>query len=225
MLITEEYANARFQEFNKLIFDGNLPEIKIEIKGLGRPLGLFCAKAKFYGAKNASCHFAFNTRYELLSDDWDDVIIHEMIHYNQWVCGVECSPHGKYFKSLMNEINKKFNRNVTIRYKGTFIQTSINGETQEGKYGNYCIAVFNEPGGMVSVKRLSFETERRDAFLKYAKETFGRETARIVVSNNPYFGNLPSDNGMKTLPRRAAEVAKQIEDKVYKTFVYDVNID
>lgn len=57
---------------------------------------------------------------DLPEDVVKDTIIHEMIHYyimsNQMQ---DTAPHGKLFIAKMQEINRKFNRNLAVTHRTT----------------------------------------------------------------------------------------------------------
>ncbi len=50
----------------------------------------------------------------------DDTILHEMIHYHILSSQLQdTSPHGRLFMRKMNEINRKFNRHITVSHHST----------------------------------------------------------------------------------------------------------
>ena len=50
----------------------------------------------------------------------EDTIIHEMIHYHILSNQLQdTSAHGKLFRKMMDDINARFGRNVTISHKPT----------------------------------------------------------------------------------------------------------
>ena len=113
-----EYVKKKFDEYNHLMFNGEL-----------QPLPFALSKAKTYNGalfykreKNADgtwhySNFVFriSTVYDLSEDKIEDTIIHEMIHYYIFSKQLhDTKPHGKLFVAIMNEINNKFNRHVTV---------------------------------------------------------------------------------------------------------------
>ena len=61
-----------------------------------------------------------NTRIDLPEEEIEDTIIHEMIHYFIEVNKMEdSSAHGPLFLHMMNTINEKFGRHLTVSRKAS----------------------------------------------------------------------------------------------------------
>lgn len=59
-------------------------------------------------------------RYDLEKEILEDIVIHEMIHFLIYFeHRHDSSSHGKVFRSLMQDINRHFNRNITISHRCT----------------------------------------------------------------------------------------------------------
>lgn len=53
--------------------------------------------------------------YSMTSDNLEDVMIHEMIHYSIAYTGLrDSSPHGVVFRGMMDAINRKYGRHVSV---------------------------------------------------------------------------------------------------------------
>ena len=71
-------------------------------------------KTLFGGTKCYDFKLRINKRIDLPEADIEDIIIHEMIHYHIAYRGIkDTSTHGRVFKMLMNDINKRFGRQVS----------------------------------------------------------------------------------------------------------------
>ena len=71
-------------------------------------------KTLFGGTKCYDFKLRINKRIDLPEADIEDIIIHEMIHYHIAYRGIkDTSTHGMVFKMLMNDINKRFGRQVS----------------------------------------------------------------------------------------------------------------
>lgn len=123
MIATIPYIEAKFDEFNKLIFGGELPRIPIALGSATRVVGAFSCKVRrnFWGKKEYSdLKLRFSKKFDLPENELEDVIIHEMIHYYIHFKNLkDKSAHGPLFKNLMNQINKNFSRKISIRYRGS----------------------------------------------------------------------------------------------------------
>lgn len=117
MKATEGFVKEKFDEFNKLIFNNKLPNIPIKIGKAKTQLGSISYKKRttinainYYDLKPiiSSC-------YDLQENELEDIIIHEMIHYYILHLRInDTSPHGRIFQEIMQKINSRFGRNITI---------------------------------------------------------------------------------------------------------------
>ena len=121
MKLSREFLQDRIKYFNNTIFKTPLPEIPITLSDVKTYMGQCRFRRKLTPEGKYEYYdfsFRFNTRYDLPQNQWEDIILHEMIHYLIMYRQItDTSPHGKYFRSLMKEINKRFARNITIRVK------------------------------------------------------------------------------------------------------------
>ena len=111
-----------FSKHNALCFDSKLPIPKIKLGNAKNYLGQlrFKRKKKTHG-KWLYCDFCIciNTRYEIDRQKLEDVVIHEMIHYYIHYNGIaDTSSHGVVFRKMMEDINTRFGRNITIADRG-----------------------------------------------------------------------------------------------------------
>lgn len=111
----------RFQHFNTLCFNGELPSIHFSISRSLKRRGSFrhpvCAPADARTHVRL-CQISLSDRFEMTEDDIDNVLLHEMIHYFLWLTGTaDPTPHGPNFLAMAKEINQRFNRNITVTYK------------------------------------------------------------------------------------------------------------
>ena len=122
MDITIEYLERKFDEFNNQIFKGELPKIPLKVTDVKGFIGLCSYKRKFGDDNNTLVPYDFsisiNSRLDLPENEIEDTIIHEMIHYYVGYKQLEdASSHGPVFKTMMNLINEKFGRHITISHK------------------------------------------------------------------------------------------------------------
>ena len=121
MKVSYDFVKDKIKYFNIMVFKEPLPEIPIILTDVKTYLGQlrYTRKRQPDGTfRYSDFLFRFNTRYDLKTEEWEDIILHEMIHYciayNQIT---DSSPHGKIFRKMMKTINQRFNRNITIRYR------------------------------------------------------------------------------------------------------------
>lgn len=124
--ITIDYAKWCFENFNCHFFDSMVP----------MPL-FFLEDYEYYASKFTTTRykdedsdkiFVFPTIYLnenmfLTKKEWQDAILHEMIHIFLWCKNAEDEqPHGPNFTSIMRYLNKTYKRHIRIRYKGPMLK-------------------------------------------------------------------------------------------------------
>ena len=117
------YIKDRFRYFNSRIFVSPLPEPKFQISDAATHAGMFIGKYRADGypvTVPLECCIRISRRHDLEPTVLDDVLIHEMIHYWLWYNNMrDTAPHGVLFLRLMNEINRRFSRNITVSHRIT----------------------------------------------------------------------------------------------------------
>ena len=110
MRATLEFVQDRFDEFNRLCFEGKLPQVPMRISNARTYLGV-CRYRKrrrlFGGYEMYGFSISISARFDLPEAEIEDTIIHEMIHYYIWQNGIkDTSAHGQEFRRIMEEKNR-----------------------------------------------------------------------------------------------------------------------
>ena len=117
------YIEAKFQEFNSLMFDNALPPVPVALSKASSYVGLCTFKTRrhlFGKVEHYDFRLRFSTRLDLPEAEVEDTIIHEMIHYYIRLNRIkDTSAHGKVFRQMMNELNSRFGRHITISHRTT----------------------------------------------------------------------------------------------------------
>lgn len=123
MIATLDYIERKFDEYNRQIFSGKLATPPFEISHARRALGQvkFTRRRQRDGSwRYSGLRFMISDVRDMPQQELDDVIIHEMIHYyilsNQLQ---DTSPHGRLFTGLMNDINRRYGRHISISHRET----------------------------------------------------------------------------------------------------------
>ena len=109
----KEWVKDRYNVFNGIFFDNILPQPDEGI--------IFIVtnskKIKSLGSSYPTRPYKIriNFRYDLSEIEWENILLHEMIHIWQFVLGYKCG-HGKTFNSKVKEFNK-YGCNVQVNYK------------------------------------------------------------------------------------------------------------
>ena len=121
MTPTVEYIREHFDLYNRQMFGGTLPVPPIHLTNARTYMGQMTCKKRvgLFGKKHFS-DFALriSKRFDFSEQELQDTLIHEMIHYyiayNQLQ---DTSSHGQIFRQMMNGINGKFNRHLTVSHR------------------------------------------------------------------------------------------------------------
>lgn len=114
MIFTPGFVADRFRHFNSIIFRGELPEVPMKITSARSYAGKLCARRSRFGLR-ATCELLFSDAIDCPERMLEDIMIHEMIHLAIHIRGIrDSTPHGKVFRSLMNDINSRFGRAISI---------------------------------------------------------------------------------------------------------------
>lgn len=212
MEITISYIKQKFNDYNRLMFGGKLPPIPIQLSNAKTFLGQCRYKKRrtlLGKTENYDFQLKISVRIPLTEQEVEDTIIHEMIHYyilaNQLK---DTSSHGVLFRKMMNEINARFGRHITISHRGTKEQK----EQALAKDIRYrVVAVVSFHNGKTGLKVLP---RVLPSILKYYNGVLascGVRSIRLFMSNNTFFARYPSSSALRIHYIDEAEVMAQLE--------------
>ena len=198
MIATIPYVEKKFEEFNQQMFAGKLPKIPIVLSDAKTFLGQ-CVWRKRVGDDGKDEYYDFklriNTRIDLPEAEVEDTLIHEMIHYFIGLNKLEdTSSHGPMFIHLMNTINEKYGRNVTISFKGTKEQ---NEQMVDKKQHYHVVALVKFHNGKTGVKVLPRVLPSILKFYNEVSSAKGVESVKLYMSNNIFFNRFPNSSALK----------------------------
>lgn len=82
-------------------------------------VGKFEARGKrdWMGRTHWNYVLRFSTAFDLPQEELEDTILHEMIHFSLRVSDRrDATPHGPNFRAMMEIINERFNRHITVSH-------------------------------------------------------------------------------------------------------------
>ncbi len=211
MKATIPYIEKKLEEFNHQMFGGKLPKIPVELSDAKTFLGqcVFKTRRKLFGKTELyDFRLRINTRVDLPEREIEDTIIHEMIHYYIGYNHLEdASAHGPLFLSIMNEINRKFGRSLTVSHKSTKEQRE---QLQDKRRHYHVIAVVNFHDGRTGIKVLP--RVLRSILYYYNNVLANKEISSIqlYMSNNVFFNRYPNSSALKVHFLEADEINKQL---------------
>lgn len=212
MEITIPYIKHKFEEFNQQMFAGKLPMLPIKLSDAKTFLGV-CTYKKRIGkdGKVEKYDFALrvNTRIELSEDEIEDTIIHEMIHYYIGYNQLEdTSAHGAIFQQVMNAINEKYGRHLSISHKSSKSQKE---QAVDKKQHYRVVAVVRFHDGRKGIKVLP---RVLPSILKYYNSVLSaKEVSSITLymSNDIFFNRFPNSCSFKVHFLDENEIMKHLE--------------
>jgi predicted SprT family Zn-dependent metalloprotease len=209
MIITLPILSDRFNRFNQEIFDGKLPRIALRIGSATSRAGSFSHRTAY--STRGAVHqrtITISSAFDFSSDQLDDVIIHEMIHYWIDLHGPKEAPHGPAFTAMANDINRRFGRHITVRVKAPV--------TSHKKFFVVCVTTLpdNRMGVTVVARTRIGEMARAIPKLFKPKE------CRWYISSNPYFANFPAALKPKIyIAADKALLVKALNDNTYEVSI------
>ncbi len=198
MKATIEFVEKKFDEFNRQIFGGKLPNIPIVLSDAKTFLGqcVYRTRRKPNGSvEKYDFKLRINTRLDLPEREVEDIIIHEMIHYYIGFHQLkDTSAHGQIFRQIMNEINTKLGRNLSISHKSTKEQRE---KLVDQKPHHHVIAVVTFHNGKTGIKVLPRILQRILYYYNNVLANREVKTVELYMSNNPYFNRFPNSSALK----------------------------
>ena len=141
MIATQDYIERKFAEFNIMIFSGALQPIPVRLSSARTVLGQLRYKRRrtfFGGWKYDDFKLLVTCKRDMPESLLEDTIIHEMIHYYILSNNMhDTSAHGKIFRSMMNDINARFHRSITISHRAS--DEELANETEKRQH-YFCIS-------------------------------------------------------------------------------------
>ena len=107
-----------FTTFNEQYFDSGLPLPRLALSRSKTRLGSMSCKRVtrlLRGTKFSDFTIRLSNYYDLSERDFQNVLLHEMIHYHIAYAGVkDTSPHGVVFRRMAEAFNRKYGWNIKV---------------------------------------------------------------------------------------------------------------
>ncbi|MDD6552715.1 MAG: SprT-like domain-containing protein [Prevotellaceae bacterium] len=211
MKITLSFLEETFKKYNQLIFEGKLFEPIFEPSRAKTFLGL-CVRHPFQ--KDGKTYVVWILRFSILADldkeRWEDIIIHEMIHY--YIGSNELkdsSAHGPLFRKIMEDVNTRFGRHITISGKLTKEQRE---QLIDKRQKWHVVAVVRFKDGREGFKVLP---RVRESILKYQRALQSSpeiDTVQLAWSHNIFFNRYPVSSAFRVHLSTNEELLSVLKD-------------
>ncbi len=206
------YVEKKFEEFNLQMFAGQLPKLPIELSDAKTFLGVCVYKKRQTDGGKTECYdfkLRINTRIDLPEQEVEDTIIHEMIHYFIGVNQLEdVSSHGPIFLHMMNSINEKYGRHITVSHKSTQEQRE---ELVDKKAHWHVIAIVNFKDGKTGIKVLPRVLPRILNYYNAVSRDSKVNSGDVYMSNNPFFNRFPKSSSLSVQFIDKEEAARNLD--------------
>ncbi|MCQ2289554.1 MAG: SprT-like domain-containing protein [Muribaculaceae bacterium] len=198
MEITVGYVRQQFDRFNALCFGGKLPPVPIKLSNARSFLGV-CSYKRRPDGRGGEVKYDFvlriNTRIDLPPAEVEDTILHEMIHYYIGVNQLkDTAPHGRLFKTLMDEINTRHGRHITISHRCTPQQQEQAVDTRRRWH---VVAVLTLANGNTGIKVLPRIVQRITHYYNAVIQSPQVAAIKLYMTDDPYFNRYPNSSSLK----------------------------
>lgn len=212
MIPTTDYIEKKFREFNSQMFDSKLTMPPIQLSRARTFVGQCAAKKRrtlLHGTTLFDFRLKFSICFDLSEEEWEDTIIHEMIHYYIGVNGLkDTAAHGQIFRQMMENINQRFGRKITISHKST-------PEQKEQLYNTkrvwHVIALVYFADGRKGLKVLPRIRQRIVTYRNTLLWDKDIEKIDLYMSNDPYFNRFPNSSAFNVVLANEEEFMPHIQ--------------
>ena len=198
MKATEEYIKEHFDVYNRTMFGGTLPVPPIHLTNARTYMGQMTCRKRvgLFGKKHFSNYaLRFSKRFDFTEEELQDTLIHEMIHYYiSYHQLQDSSAHGQRFRQMMNEINQKYGRHITISHRSSQeerLQVIGNRPTPR------VFAVIELADGKQYIKAVPRIVQRIRTMHRWLNSSPDIRSVTWYYSTDPYFALFPSSMGRK----------------------------
>lgn len=181
------FAKEAFSRFNSLIFKSALPVPAFRLTNARTFRGKLCYTHTTRAGRRICSDFEMRLSldFDLPTTEWEDVIIHEMIHLQIAAKGIrDSSSHGPVFRTMMEQINRNHGRHIVISSKSTEQQLDQDKRIR----GHYiCLTRFNDGRLGVAPVAKSRIFELWDAFAGWSEIN----SVSWIGTVDPWFNRFP----------------------------------
>lgn len=208
MRANKKFVQDCFDRFNALIFNDELTPLPIVISSSANTLGAITYKRHrefFKGERYSDFKLRISCRFDFPLHVIEDIILHELIHYhilsNQLK---DTSPHGVMFTAMMNDINRRFGRNITKSHR---ISETESSSDLRRRLSPVCVAMTNCGEVLVMTPPLS---KVQEFWNLYPSKSIVRH--QWVITDDPFFNRFPKSRSMKFYRLSADELSSHLSD-------------
>lgn len=181
------FLQRKFAEFNRLCFGGRLVPVPFVLTRARSYAGqlVYSRRMTLHGMGARDFKIRFSILRDMTESEAEDVLLHEMIHYYIVSNGIhDSSPHGPHFRRLMDSINQRFGRHITICHKMTGEDLDKDVEVR-----SHYLCLVKLADGRTAIAPAA-KTRILDLWDSLPKLR-GVASCRWLLVNDPYFNRFP----------------------------------
>lgn len=198
MIATLAFLEKRFETFNNDYFGAALPAVPLKLSHAVRSLGACTFKKRrklFGGLEYYDFCIRISTRFDLPENELEDILLHEMIHYEILVNQQrDTSAHGRLFRERMKEINETYGRHITVSHRLTPQQCEQVAAGQ--KAVERVVARILMKDGHIGVKVLPDIPKRINAYRRGLMLSGEVAAIDFFRTDDPYFSQFPKSSAL-----------------------------
>lgn len=195
---TVPYIRQKFDAFNRLCFEGKLPEPPITLSHAKGFVGICRFKKRRRWDGSVECYdfrLSMNERMDLPEAEWEDTILHEMIHYYIGINQLrDTSAHGRLFRQMMESINSRFGRHITVSHKTTAEQRE---QAIDQRPRWHVVAVAKLKDGRTGIKVIPRIGRRVREYRRGLLASGKVASLDFFLTDDPFFNRFPSSSALK----------------------------
>ena len=212
MYFTLPFISDSFHRFNKLVFEDKLPTPIFLLSHARTFVGKFEVKETRNWMGSVHCNYLmrFSTSFDLPEEELEDIILHEMIHFSLRISNMrDVSPHGPKFRTMMEIINERFNRHITISHK-----SDGTSSLSSRRLAWHIVGVVTFRNGKKGVKVLPRIEERVLEWNRRVLTASDVASTKYYLALHELFQRYPNSTAMKVGIVDEAELNEALKDAI-----------
>ena len=202
---TADFLEERFGEFNQTFFGDALPPIPILPSDVKSYAGMYVHRRRTSGVTR---QIKINVRMDLPCEVYEDTLLHEMIHYAIDLSGKrDDAPHGTLFRQMMQMINEKGDRHISISH--SLPRGTTDHIDRRPRW--HVVAVLTTTQGPM-VKVLPRIAQRIRRYYDAVIESPEISEIRLFSTRNPYFNRFPVSGAFTAYVVDEEELMSELSD-------------
>ncbi|MDE6540851.1 MAG: SprT-like domain-containing protein [Muribaculaceae bacterium] len=199
---TVDYIERKFDEFNSLCFGSRLPKPLFRVTNARSYLGKMVCRSGADGSR--TFELLVSRAVDRSENVVEDTVLHEMIHYYILYNRIpDRSAHGPAFRSMMDGINRRFGRGITISYKAGEAEQSADRDKRRHLL---CAVRLADGRTGVIVSAGTRLLQLWDAVMQERSISVGV----WLLSYNPFFNRFPRSRVLKMYRLAPEELSKEL---------------